>query len=255
MRYLLSLFIPLLMAVSAHADCAGTGLSVFPYGRNISQNSIFIIDGYAESQHVVLDLNTRHAVYLKSGNKKIKLLVTEICVGDFFLTQALLKPETELESGLQYTLCIDDLPEYESLGRYNSKTDNYEPLTYQVVSGKDMKKPLVSSKPKELGKTLMHFGCGPSIHVVFDNPSKDDSEVIVRTTVKNIKTGKETTYYLQPDRNKLKVGHGMCSGAFTFDEGEQYEVEFSFMDASGNVTAWTGERIRFTKPVKATDDE
>lgn len=255
MKYLLSLFISFIMAVSAYANCAGTGLSVFPQGPNIRQNSIFIIDGYAKSQHVILDLNTRHAVYLKSGNKKVKLLVTEICVGEFFLTQALLKPETKLEAGLQYTLCIDGLPEYESLNRYNSKTDHYEPLTYQVVTGKDTEKPNVMSKPKELGKSLVHYGCGPSIYVAFDNPAKDASEVIVRTTVKNIKTGKETTYYLQPDQSKLKVGHGMCEGAFTFDEGEHYEVEFSFMDASGNITAWTGERIRFTKPVKEPDND
>ena len=49
------------------------------------------------------------------------------------------------------------------------------------------------------------------------------------------------------------VGHARCSGAFNFENGNNFEVEFSFMDASGNSTVWTGQRIKFTKPTKETD--
>ena len=253
MKQLLTILIGLFWTVSVYADCAGTGLWVFPSGQTIKQNSIFVLDGYAESQHVILGLNKKHNIYLKSGNKKIKLLVTEICVGQFYLTQAVLKPETELEAGLEYTIYIDSLPEYESFNKYNRTTQKYEPVTYKVVAEKDNEKPQISAMPKELKKTLVHYGCGPSIHVVFSNPAKDNSDIIVKTTVKNIKTGKETTYYIEPDGDKIKVGHGMCSGAFDFDDSNNYEIEFSFMDSSGNLTAWTGERIKFTKPTKQTD--
>ena len=84
--------------------------------------------------------------------------------------------------------------------------------------------------------------------VNFDFPIKDSSEVIIKTTVKNIKSGIKTTYYIAPQNNQIGVGHGMCSGAFTYDDNPDYEVEFTFMDASGNTTTWTGERIQFTKP-------
>ena len=40
----------------------------------------------------------------------------------------------------------------------------------------------------------------------------------------------------------------MCSGAFEFEDDIQYEVDFTFMDASGNQTQMGGERIKFTKP-------
>lgn len=253
MKQLLTILIGLFWTVSVYADCVGTGLRVFPSRQIIKQNSIFVLDGYAESQHIILGLNKKYNIYLKSGNKKIKLLVTEICVGQFYLTQAVLKPETELEAGLEYTMHIDSLPDYESFNKYNRTTKKYEPVSYKVVSGEDKEKPQLSAKPKELKKTLVHYGCGPSIHVVFSNPAKDDSEVIVKTTVKNLKTGKETTYYIEPDGGKIKVGHGMCSGAFDFDNSDNYEIEFSFMDSSGNLTAWTGERINFTKPTKQTD--
>lgn len=254
MKQLLAILIGLFYTATVYADCAGKGLWIFPSGQTIKQNSIFVLDGYAESQNVILGLNKKHNIYLKSGNKKIKLLVTEICVGQFYLTQAVLKPETELEAGLEYTMYIDSLSQYESFNKYNRTTHKYEPVTYKVVAEKDITKPHLITKPRELKKTLVHYGCGPSIYVVFSNPAKDNSDLIVKTTVKDLKTGKETTYYIQPDGNKINVGHGMCSGAFDFEENSKnYEVEFSFMDASGNLTTWTGERIKFAKPIKETN--
>ena len=253
MKPLLILLTGLFWTVSVYADCDGTGLWIFPSGQSIKQNSIFVLGGYAESQHVILGLNKKHSIYLKSGHKKIKLLVTEICVGQFYLTQAVLKPETELEPDLEYTMYIDSLPKNENFNTYNRTTHKYEPVTYKVVAEKDVEKPTLSEKPKEIRKSLVHFGCGPSIHVVFSNPAKDNSDVTVKTILKNVKTGKETTFYIEPDGDIINVGHGMCSGAFDFDDSNNYEIEFSFMDSSGNLTGWTGERIQFTKPTKQTD--
>lgn len=252
MKQLLTIIIGLFCTATVYADCAGSGLSVFPSGQTIKQNSIFVIDGYAESQYVILGLNKKHDIYLKSGNKKIKLLVTEICVGQFYLTQAILKPETGLEAGLEYTMYIDNLPNDEHFGNNNSTTHKYKLVSYKVVAEKDTEKPQLTSRPKELNKTFAYYGCGPSTYVIFSNPAKDKSDIIVKTTVKSLKTGKTTSYYIQPDSNKIKVGHGMCSGAFDFDESNNYEVEFSFMDSCGNLSIWTGERIKFTKPTKET---
>ena len=39
----------------------------------------------------------------------------------------------------------------------------------------------------------------------------------------------------------------MCSGAFNFYKGNNYEVVFSIMDASGNQNLMTAP-IKFTKP-------
>jgi hypothetical protein len=253
MKQLLTLIIGLFWTSVLYADCAGLGLSVFPTGRTIKQNSIFIINGYAESQRVILGLNKKYHIYLKAGSQRIKLLATKTCVGQFYLTQAILKPETELKAGLEYTMVIENLPEYESLNRYNNTTREHEPVKYKVVAEKDTEKPVVIFKPKEIRKTLVHYGCGPSIHVIFKHETKDSSEVIVKTTVKNLTTGKDVTYYIEQADNKIKVGHGMCSGAFDFDKGNNYEVEFSFVDASGNFTMWTGERIKFSKPTKETN--
>lgn len=233
---------------SAHADCGATGISIFPKNYSIKQNSIFMIEGYAQGQAVILKLDKKQKVYLKSGEIKIRLIVSEICVGQFDLTQAILKPETELITGTEYTVCFDGLPEYETLTRYNTNTAKYEPVKYKILEENDNLPPQLLSKPKIIDKSIVLFGCGPAIYIMFDNPIRDSSEILIKTILKNKTTNKENTYYISPELNTIKVGHGMCSGAFIFNEGKEYEIEFSFMDASGNRTNWEGERISFTKP-------
>jgi hypothetical protein len=251
MKQLLTLALCIFLSAKAYADCAGSGLNMFPYGETIRQNSIFILTGAYNSGDIIHDLNKKYKIYLKSGDKKIRLFVIEICIGQYFLTQAVLKPASELEAGKHYTVCIDGLF-VESNAKTGGENKPIELRTYKVIAQRDINNPQLSSKPKETGKTLRHFGCGPDIHVDFSNPAKDQSEIVVRTTVKNLATRKETVFYLVPSGNRIEVGHNMCEGAFDFDESIHYEVGFSFMDASGNITLWRGERIKFTRPVKAT---
>jgi hypothetical protein len=255
MKRLLTILLGLFWTAYIYADCSGEGLHIFPIGQTISQNSIFVLDGYALSQQVILELNRKYPIYLKSGNKKVKLIVKEICIGQFELTQAILYPEAQLETEFEYELFIDNLPERESLKRYNEKTNEYEQIKYTVVNVIDTDKPVLTSRPKEIDKSFEVYGCGPAMSVNFDFPVKDNSEIIVKTTVKNIKSRIETTYYIVPHNSQITVGHGMCSGAFTYDDSNDYEAEFSFMDASGNLTGWTGERIKFTKPTNERWDD
>lgn len=252
MKSFLFLISSLFCGITAFADCSGYGFNIFPRNKTVKQNTIFVLEGYAESQHIINGLNEKYPIYLKSGDKRVALLVSEICVGEFWLTQAVLRAATTLEAGVEYTLQIDNLPQYENLGTYNSATTKYDPIKYKVLAEVDTRKPVVNSKPKEIGKKLVYFGCGPAKSVFFSHTSKDETEILVKTTVKNVSTGKETTYYIIPEDNKIDVGHGMCSGAFTFDDNKKYEVEFDFMDASGNISKWIGERITFTSPAKET---
>ena len=75
---LLPFITALFYSFSANAICAENGLRIFPSGATIKQNSIFVIDGYAQSQKVILGLNKAYPVYLKSGKQKIKLIITQI---------------------------------------------------------------------------------------------------------------------------------------------------------------------------------
>jgi hypothetical protein len=251
MKQLLSIILVLWATIQVTAKCLWAGITVFPSGNTIKQNSIFVIEGYAESQKVILGLNTIYPIYLKSGNAKIKLLVTNTYVGQLHLVQAILKPDAQLEAGVEYTMYIDSLPDFEYIKKYNYHLEKDQVAKYKVLVENDTDKPVLIEKPRKQKKEYILYGCGPAINAIFSYPVKDSSQVMVKTTVKNLKTGIETTYFIKPDEEDgIHVGHGMCGGAFTFKNGRRYEVEFSFMDASGNTTAWKGKRIKFTRPRK-----
>lgn len=77
----------------------------------------------------------------------------------------------------------------------------------------------------------------------------DKSETFIKAIVDNKSTNCSTIYYLTGNNGKIKIGHGMCSGAFLFHKGEQFEVSFQLIDQSGNSTLTT-EKILFAMPTK-----
>jgi hypothetical protein len=250
MRYVLFLALFTFLTTSVLADCAGSAISFWPSGQTLKQNPVIVINGYAESQTIINGLNKEYAIYLKSGKEKIKLNVKEILTGEFFVTQAVLTPEKNLTEGKDYQLFIDGLPEYEgSLRKWNEETQQHDLVKWTVVKGTDVIKPLWKERPKEFKKTMALYGCGTEKYVHFGFRVSDESTCLIRTTVKSIKTQKKTTYLLEPDDNVvILVGHGMCSGAFVFKDGDIYEVSFDVMDASGNLTVWDEKKIQFTSP-------
>jgi len=146
-------------------------------------------------------------------------------------------------------LIIEILDELENqVFKYNYSTSQREKVKWTVVAGQDNSAPTWTSMPKFKNSTYQEYGCGPAVFANFTFSATDNSEYLIKTTVKNLSNGKETTYYLTGKENIIAVGHGMCSGAFNFDGGDKFEVEFGLFDASGNLTNWTGERIAFNRP-------
>jgi len=239
----------ILLSTKASADYAGGGISIWPSGKFLNQNSIFVIDGYAASQDMVKKLAKKYPIYLKSGEKKVKLNVTEILIGEFYLTQVVLSANEKLEVGKVYEIYIDNLPDFEKLlTKWNPKTSMHEKINWTVTEGSDTVVPKWTQKPKEVNKTFALYGCGPEKFVNFAFKVEEQSEFLIKTTVSSKETKKQTSFYLKPSNALLKVGHGMCSGAFLYDQGNEYEVTFEIMDASGNFTSWIDEKIVFTKP-------
>lgn len=237
------------MTVDGFSKCASSGLSFWPDGQTINENTIFVIEGYAVSQKIITELGTTYKVYLKSDGQIVDLKVQETLVGQFNLTQAILRPEQKLTVGLDYELIIENLPEPNNeIYRYNSFTSQKEKVKWTVVAGKDTIVPAWIIIPKFKNGTYKEYGCGPDIFANFTFSATDNSEYLIKTTVKNLSNGKETSYYLRGKENIIAIGHGMCSGAFNFYKDDKFEVEFSLLDASGNLTKWTGDRIKFKRP-------
>lgn len=239
----------------AKADCESSGISCWPNQTTIKKNSIFILTFYGLSQNIVSQIGKKHSVFLKSGKQKIPLIITEIHKGQFELTQVLLKPSSELIGGLEYEIFIDSLSQYEGIEKWNTETKKRETAKWIVTNNKDTENPIWIELPKFNSKTMVVYGCGPAKWVNFNFRFSDSSDVLIKTIVKSLKTHTETTYYLEKEGNKIKIGHGMCSGAFHFDEGNNYEVTFSLMDQSGNFSTQNSKPIRFSKPSVITQSE
>jgi len=234
---------------SSYADCSSNGIYFWPQTPTIKQNSIIVIEGYAMSQKIISELNTTYPIYLKSEKNKIKLNVLEICVGQFQLTQAILVPEENLTAGLEYEIVIENLTEGDVLKQWNVVSGKYELIKWTLEEGIDNTKPTWTKKPNEEKKSYIPYGCGPGKNVQFNFAIYDESPVMLKTKVTHINSGKSATYYLDVNiATQVNIGHGMCSGAFTFKDGEAYEISFDIVDFSGNLTAWTYDNIMFTAP-------
>lgn len=244
MKTLLLLILPFL----AYADCSINGIWVFPGKSEIRTNSLFVITGYAKSQQIITQLNTRYNAYLFDGAEKVPLVVTETYAGGFQLTQAVLKPQRALLANHSYKLIIENLPESEKVMRYDETNYKTGTAEYLVLDSDDIQAPSFSKDAKEIHKAFVLYGCGPAVYVVFNCPISDQSEYLVKATVKNLKSGAANTFYVSPVKNQLRIGHGMCSGAFTFEQDASYAVSFTIMDASGNTVEWTKKPVPFAVP-------
>ncbi len=249
MKKIIPILILLLATIDGFSKCATSGLYFWPTRQTIHQNSIFVIEGYLTSQKIINGLGKAYKVFLKSGKQKIKLNVQEMLVGQYSLTQVILKPETALSVGQEYELIIENLGDLENqVYKYNDSTRQREKIKWTVTSNSDTIPPIWTEKPIFKDASYMEAGCGPFVFANFAFSAFDNSEYLIKTTLKNKSTGIETTYYLKANDKIIAVGHGMCSGAFDFDSGDKFEVEFSLFDSSGNLTKWTGERIEFKRP-------
>lgn len=223
---------------STYAKCGMSGMQFFPEKRNISLNSIFIIEGYSTS---VLTINSfkKRAVFLKSENGElIKLNVVEILESQKNLMQAIFKPQKRLKPNTTYFLQYAQQTENETsdMIQWNSMTKLNEKVHWKTTDEKSVAI-LNSSAAIKFKKTeVVHFGCGPSVNAIFDTNNKSDSEIWYKTELYNITTSKKAVYYIKSENQEIYVGHDMCSGAFTFNKNEKYKVRFTPINIDGKLS-------------------
>ncbi len=235
-----------LLSLQLHADCSVDGLAVFPKASTISQNSHFILEGAWSTQELIEELNQKYPVYLSSrGGHQVKLKVLEQHKGLYRLTQALLMPEEKLIAGETYTLQINGLSKKDQeylLNKWDPDANVYKPYSWTVIEGNDNQGPSWSQRPALVDRTMSMYGCGPAVFAHFELKTTDRSEVWIKTELVDLASNVSTTYYLLAEEGRLLVGHGMCVGAFNFNENSRYKIRFELVDACGNEgegkTAW-----------------
>lgn len=233
------------------AKCNYRGIYFLSKCNSINKNALIILEFYASSQKLVKDLNIKYPIYFKSKDDKVLLNPIETFVGEMNLTQVIFKPKTLLKAGQTYTLEIENLPYTELMPmRYNGTKNKAEPIDFKVNDSIDIENPILENSIIETKKTIEYYGCGPEKIVHFKLNSKDKSECFAKVTVRNKSTNKITTYILRIENQMVSVGHGMCSGAFHFDNGDNFEATFQLIDQSGNYSS-VSKIIAFTKPTDA----
>lgn len=251
MRPYFLLLILLINSAAGWCKCMSRGLYFWPTGPTICENSLIIVDAYAQSQAMLTGSTKKYTAYLQSDHEKIELLPIALYVGQFDLTQVILKPQKSLIAGGTYELIVEGVDDVENLlKKFNSKTNQWEKISWKVVGEADLEAPVWKKLPAYINDTYIEYGCGPEVSANFEFEVSDISEYLIKTTVKDLSTQQVCTYCIQPSNQVISIGHGMCSGAFYLDNGHDFEVEFILMDASGNETPWTSPPLSFKNPLR-----
>jgi len=232
---------------SANAEdffmCSNSGMDFFPSTKEISLNSMFIIQGYATSQETINSFKNR-IIYLESKNGEIiELHLQEILKGQMKLTQAIFRPVSELKPNTTYFLKYSKQTKNEEreMMQYNREKKKREKIYWKTTDKKSMS-PLNPNLNIEFNNTKVNiYGCGPSANTIFNVNNKSEVEIWYKTEVINLKANTKNTFYVKEWKGKLNIGHGMCSGAFTFNRKGNYKVRFSPMNTDGKslkTTEW-----------------
>ena len=220
---------------TALADCSSNGMYFFPETKEISLNSMFIIEGYAFSQKTINSFKER-TIYLESENGElIELNLQEILKGQMELTQAIFCPTSELKPNTTYFLKYSDQTENEEreMMQYNREKKEREKVYWKTTDKKAIET-LNSNLNIEFENTeVVHYGCGPSANAIFNVKNKSESEIWYKTEVVDLGTNDKKIYYIKEWNGKLNVGHGMCSGAFIYNNKGKYKVRFTPMNTDG----------------------
>ncbi len=252
----LTLILFLILGInSINAECSYSGMYFLPSSKEISLNSMFIIQGYELSQETIESFKNRKVYLVSNSSELIELKLENIYKGQYSITQAIFKPTHKLKPNTTYTLKYSNQTEDElfEMKRYNDITEKRETVSWKTTT-LEYSEPLNPSMKILFEKTeVIHYGCGPSTNAIFNVKNKSNQEIWYKTELIEIDTNKKTTYYIKEWENKLEVGHGMCSGAFTFKKKGKYKVRFTPMNIDGlplKTTKW----IIFDSPYKDAEN-
>ena len=242
MKLILILFLVLLNCITAGAMCWSWGFQVWPQKQSISRNSIIVLEGFASSRSVIQELGKTHNAYLSCQSERVDLKVVRILYGQYDVNQAILKPVRELKVHETYQLHID------SLDQFNKQ--EFKEYKWKVDSTVDLVAPVWSCAPVYKSKSVYSFGCGPAEYVTFCGFVEDASPTLIYAKVMNRSDYTSSNYFIDHSNHNISLGHAMCSGAFNFEKGKRYSVQFGLLDASGNETTVLTEPLDFIAPTE-----
>lgn len=242
----------------AKADCLGYRTKcIWPCGKLISNNSIVIINTGDSSYGNAI--GSKYKIYLQSTKTKnrILLLVTQVCNGGLNVMQIILTPSSKLIEDEEYELIAVDRSK--KITKFTGR--DFEQQKDVAIKWKAVNRsgnaPVWQKQPTLIRKIYIGYGCGPEVKTIFSFEPIEPSKQLIKTIVKNKRTGIEKTCYLPSSNGLFELGHNMCWGEFEFvkkgeNDNDEYEVRFNLVDESGNISIQS-DVISFIQPNGANE--
>jgi hypothetical protein len=239
------------IAEISNGECSNEYLAFYPQSKTVKQNSFIVIEGYAWSQKIIDSLNCTLPIYLQSDKEIVNLRVDKKLVGMFEVTQAILIPERALTPGQKYFIKINNLHDQTLIQKWDDKLKDMANVHWKVEEGFDNINPNVKEVPYFIKNSMKYYGCGPEYFSHFGISYSDVSDLLIYTELRDVNSKYYFRYYLPMlEAQKIMIGHGMCGGAFRFEEHATYEARFKIYDFCGNTTDAFSEWIPLGNPMK-----
>lgn len=220
-----------LVPFAAHADCADASWSVTPAaGTTLPSNGRITLEGYGGAQKFISTMASRNP-RLVAGEIVIPLTVVETHVGEFLVTQVVLKAKGALPEGTKLRLRFDHPDDV----HFRLPRDEAPEWT---ITRADFTPPVWSGPPVIKPGRYAEFGCGPVIEAIVAVPVTGALQMRAR-----LSGPKPREYLLDVENGHVIVGHSMCSGPFRISG--DWTLELTALDAAGNALAAPGEPLRF----------
>ena len=230
---------------SCIARCAPNAMFFFPINKEISINSFFIIEGHGHDQETINSFKNRKVFLKNYSGEQIELKLREIIKGQKQVTQAIFYPIKILRPHTTYFLAYANQTKRESASMHrHNHSKGREERVFWKTTGVENTKIISPEFTIEFEKMKYnHSSCGPSINAIFNVRDLNKQVVWFKTELVELDSNKKMTYFLSITDKKLYVGHGMCSGAFSFERQGKYKVRFTPVNTDGKLLASTDWKI------------
>jgi len=261
MKYLLILVLIFGVGQASFGKC-GSGLAVFPETESISPDGHIIIEayGWGKSHELLKLLGQKYPIYLNSVEGKINLIQKDHIRGAKSWSQVLLIPEKKLVKGQVYTLVVEKLlPDDQIYLNPNRlyRNGKFKKAFWTVADETRSHKENNIINYKHKSSNVTHYGCGPSVETSFEVVSSHKTNSMILTEILEVETGKKSSYYLIINNKEIKVGHGMCSGPYSFIKDKTYKIRFNanFSNDQDDFTEWIVCRNPWRTEEDTNDDK
>lgn len=240
----LALLSLLLMPNIGTARCKSGNLTLRPVRGPQPTNLLVHLNGFARDVPLVRTIGARHP-RLESEGHVIPLQVVKTYVGEQRVALAVLKPQENLRRGVDYVFAAEGISEGDLVTFYKGSPTR---TTLRAEAAADHDPPVWLSPPRPQDSSYVPMGCGPASFARVAIEAKDAGPMFVKVELERSSSPDRVRYLLPVAHGVVKIGHGMCGGAFDLEPKEKARVHLTLVDLAGHETPAPGGPVHIVGP-------